>query len=73
MTDIEYWDGELAKKLDELEQAIKALKKVFGGDKEEVGLIVSCVGCGKRCPDDYQGEGSNRSPHTSINANLPHH
>lgn len=45
MTDIEYWDGELAKKLDELEQAIKALKKVFGGDKEEVGLIVYVCVC----------------------------
>lgn len=36
MTDIEYWDGELTKKLDELDEAVKKLKSMFGGDKEEV-------------------------------------
>ena len=44
MTDIEYWDGELTKKLDELEEAIKKLKSMFGGDKEEVGRsMMMCV------------------------------
>ena len=43
MTDIDYWDSELTKKLEELETSIGALKKVFGGDKEEVsaGLLSS--------------------------------
>ena len=39
MTDIDYWDGELSKKLDELEEAIKGLKGAYAGGKEEVSLV----------------------------------
>lgn len=39
MTDIDYWDGELIKKLDELEEAIKGLKGAYASGKEEVSWV----------------------------------
>ncbi len=43
MTDIEYWDGELSKKLDELDEAIKGLKGASGSGKEEVSQSAARV------------------------------